>query len=413
MFYLLSPQAYKFVRQSGNLILPHPSTIHKISSKLNVNPQKEADDMLFLAYAKQKACYLKEHELYVSLMMDEIHIRPFLDYKSGDIVGIGQEVDNLASSAHVFMIQSILCSFKDVVHILPSKKMTAEVLFTVLKKVIVGLEGIGFKVIVVVSDNNSINRRCISLFNNPLSNFVFPHPVDATRPLFYAVDPVHIIKSVRNNWLNQKNPEQAMYFPNFDLSSNNVCTSSFLTLKNMYEAESGNLLKYGYTISRKALWPTNLERQSVKLALQIFNQQVSQGLKELGVKHNLLKFHETSAYIKIFSSWFSIMNVKTPNKGVHSCDEFCKPLVWNESDRKFVFLNNFLDWLIKWKDMKSDTGRLTKETLSALILTTTCMIELCRYCIGELNMSYFLPGKIQTDELEHRFSLYRRMAGTH
>ncbi|XP_035218201.1 uncharacterized protein LOC118191504 [Stegodyphus dumicola] len=311
MFYLLSPQAYKFVRQSGNLILPHPSTIHKISSKLNVNPQKETDDMLFLAYAKQKACYLKEHELYVSLMMDEIHIRPFLDYKSGDIVGIGQEVDNLASSAHVFMIQSILCCFKDVVHILPSKKMTAEVLFTVLKKIIVGLEAIGFKVIVVVSDNNSINRRCISLFNNPLSNFVFPHPVDATRPLFYAVDSVHIIKSVRNNWLNQKNPEQAMYFPNFDLSSNNVCTSSFLTLKNMYEAESGNLLKYGYTISRKALWPTNLERQSVKLALQIFNDQTSQGLKELGVKHNLLNFHETSAYIKIFSSWFSIMNVKT------------------------------------------------------------------------------------------------------
>ncbi|KFM69725.1 hypothetical protein X975_22480, partial [Stegodyphus mimosarum] len=63
--------------------------------------------------------------------------------------------------------------------------------------------------------------------------------------------------------------------------------------------------------------------------------------------------------------------------------------------------------------MKSDTGRLTKETLSTLILTTTCMIELCRYCIGELNMSYFLPGKIQTDELEHRFSLYLRMAGTH
>ena len=27
-------------------------------------------------------------------------------------------------------------------------------------------------------------------------------------------------------------------------------------------------------------------------------------------------------------------------------------------------------------------------------------------------MKYFMPGKVQTDELEYRFSLYRRMGGT-
>lgn len=62
--------------------------------------------------------------------------------------------------------------------------------------------------------------------------------------------------------------------------------------------------------------------------------------------------------------------------------------------------------------MNSHTGKLTKDTLSALILTTTTIIELTEYCANELNMPYLLPGKIQTDELEYRFSLYRRLAGS-
>lgn len=71
-----------------------------------------------------------------------------------------------------------------------------------------------------------------------------------------------------------------------------------------------------------------------------------------------------------------------------------------------------MEWLKKWESLESDTGRLTKETYSALIITTNCIIDLMYYVSKELKMIYLLTGKIQTDELEYRFSLYRRMGGT-
>lgn len=196
--------AYKFVRQSGELILPHPSTIQRITAKFNINPVDELKDDNFLAYAKQRVKTLEKHELHVSLMIDEIHLKEYLDYKGGNIVGFAHNNLESANSVHVFMIQSLFSKFKDVVFILPVKKITSDVLFIILKKIIVSLEEFGFKVVVIVTDNNSINRKCVANFNNPIANYVYPHPCDSERPLFYCVDSVHIIKSVRNNWVNQK-----------------------------------------------------------------------------------------------------------------------------------------------------------------------------------------------------------------
>jgi hypothetical protein len=412
MLNIISPQAYKFIRNSGLIILPHPSTINKLNSKISSNPQKEQQDSNFLEYAKQRVLELKNNDIYVSLMMDEIHLKPYVDYKGGDIVGMSYDNSDIASSAYVFMINSIFSKYKDVIHILPVKKLTADKLFETLMKVITGLEKIGFKVIVIVSDNNSINRKAVSFFNNPLANYVYPHPCDRTRPLFYCIDSVHLIKCVRNNWLNQKNSEQAMYYPDFNLSSGRVCTASFDTLKSVFEMESGNLLKHGYTLSRKSLWPTSFEKQNVKLALEIFNSNLSKGLNELDGKCNIVNLVSTSKYIEIFTIWFDIMNVKSPNKGQNLRNKFCEPLSNSNDDEKLAFMQNFLEWLLKWEALVSDTGRLTKETHSALALTTKCMIELTHYCVLELNMPYILPGKIQTDELESRFGLYRRLAGT-
>ena len=122
MFFLLSPNAYKFVRQSGLLILPHPSTIRRLSAKFNVNPLNEMNDDNFLAYAKQRIKSLEKKQLYVSLMIDEIHLKESFDYKGGNIVGFAHDGVECATSAHVFMLQSLFSKFKDVVYILPVKK---------------------------------------------------------------------------------------------------------------------------------------------------------------------------------------------------------------------------------------------------------------------------------------------------
>ena len=70
----------------------------------------------------------------------------------------------MLTGAHVFMIRSLLSSFRDVVHILPTGKLKAEELHAYTKKVVVGIEEIGFMVKGLVTDNSSINKKSISIF---------------------------------------------------------------------------------------------------------------------------------------------------------------------------------------------------------------------------------------------------------
>ena len=178
LFFLLSPQGYNYVRNSGNLILPHPSTIRRICNSFKVGPELEQKDEGFLFYIKQRVNGLEPNEKIVILMVDEIYLKQFIDYKGGNIVGTGHSSDQLASTAHVFMIHSLFSSYKDVVHILPVNSLTAVCLSSLIRKIIIGLEQIGLTIICVVSDNNAINRKAMSLFSNPPKlNIVYPHPL--------------------------------------------------------------------------------------------------------------------------------------------------------------------------------------------------------------------------------------------
>ncbi|GFV73717.1 THAP-type domain-containing protein [Trichonephila clavipes] len=95
--------------------------------------------------------------------------------------------EQAATSAYVSMIQSLLSPLKEVVHIMPVRKIHGGKLFAVVKKAIVVLEGIGFKVIGVVSGNNSINRKAMSNFSVPPKlSIVYPHPSDSSNPLFFC-----------------------------------------------------------------------------------------------------------------------------------------------------------------------------------------------------------------------------------
>lgn len=146
---------------------------------------------------------MKEHEEIVTLTMYEIHIPSYFDFKAGSITGAAVNTASPAKTAYVFMTQSILSNHKDIVHIFPVATIDAKCLHDFLRMLVVKLEHTGFKVIAVISDNNSINRKTMSLFSSaPRLKIVYQHPADQSRPLFFVVDPVHLLKHVRNNWLN-------------------------------------------------------------------------------------------------------------------------------------------------------------------------------------------------------------------
>lgn len=416
ILFTISPHAYRYIRSYGYVTLPHPMTIRSICSSFGMNPELEHHGPTFLSYVTKRISELDDRQRFVTVMVDEIHIKPYFDYKGGNITGAALNSSEVASSAFVFMVQGVACSFKEVAHIVPVHKADGEYLHKLLKDVVCGLENIGYRVLCVVSDNHSVNRKAMSLFTSPPTNaIVYPHPSDPSRPLFFVIDPVHILKCIRNNWLNQKNDQLCFYFPELNENSDQpprMVAASFATIREAYKLEYDQLLRYGYTLSRKALYPSSLERQNVKLVLQIFNDFLPQALRSLSEKHTFLFPEETASFIDIVVKWWKIVNVKAPYKGKRLKDLFQEPVFPSEDDPKVSFLYKILDWLDSWKEMNLDSGMLTKETHASLHQTTHALVEISRYCFEELQLSYVLLGKFQTDSLEERFGKYRQLAGS-
>ena len=419
LLYNCSPQGYRLLRDSSYVILPSFSTIKRVLVSKNFSPSIEQQDENFLAYIRQKFKSLSPSDKTVNLLLDEIHLKAYLDYKGGSIVGSAFDSCSAATSAMVFMVNSIKSTFKDVVHIIPTKSIKAETLHAIIRKVIVGLENIGFTVLVVITDNNAINSKAMSFFANPPTlSIVYPHPFQRCRPLFFTFDSVHVLKCIRNNWFGQKESnEKTLRFPKFSFTGLyyendiDIYYAPLSTLRMLYSLESNSLLKHSYALTRKALWPSNLEKQNVNLVLKIFNEYVIESLLSFGIKNFLPFSSEVAQFIKVITIWWTIMNVKSKFKGKRLNNPYATPLTNEDGDMKYEFLKNFDLWLQVWDDIKTGKGNLTRETYTALKHATQAMLAITDYCISDLKMDYILPGKFQTDNLEARFSKYRQMSG--
>ena len=64
-----------------------------------------------------------------------------------------------------------------------------------------------------------------------------------------------------------------------------------------------------------------------------------------------------------------------------------------------------------WGSKRTGGGCLTHQTLRAFVATCIGLVNLSKYALGKLGMNYVLLGKVQTDNLEKRFSEYRQLCG--
>lgn len=175
-----------------------------------MNPQTEHDDAIFLNYMKRRITDLDHRQRFASLMMDKIHIKLYFDYKGGSITGVAHNSNEARADA--------------------------EFLHNLVRDIICGLENIGYRVVAVV-----VNRKAMSQFELPPSNqIVFPHPSEHSRPLFFVIDPVHLLKCVRNNRLHPKNYKYCFYFlefPTEEAQRQHMCSDSFQTIRDPYSLE--------------------------------------------------------------------------------------------------------------------------------------------------------------------------------
>ena len=404
--YTRSQACYKMLYDCNTFILPHINTLRQYTGIASVRPGIDHENQL--KYLKMKANQLSnKRDKYVTLQLDEIHVQAGINYKGGSIQGV--VVNNTSTETHTvqaFLICLLFGPLKEMATLVPVHNISVSELADLILRVIRLIQSCGFIVVVVISGNNPINAKAFQILcsGGLEQSGGIPNPDYAGHTLFFMYDTIHILKCIRNYWINQRDSQQSFYYPpiNFNGLSNvelvryypqqqqqqhqqqhhqqqhhqqqqhqqqhlqqrqqqyhhtpttSLIKTSFSHLKTLYKSEKEQLFKRAHSLSYKSLYPNNLERQKVSLVLAIFNEYTVTVLKQND------DYASTAVFVDIILSWWKMMNIKTPFKGAHKRDHLSVPFSSCE-DARLLYLKCIYDWLSTWEFAKKASG-LAKQT---------------------------------------------------
>lgn len=99
-------------------------------------------------------------------------------------------------------------------------------------------------------------------------------------------------------------------------------------------------LKLALQLSRKALFPSSMERQNVSLVCKVFHNSNVSAMEALQ-KNGVCYSEGTVRFLKLIIKWWNIANVEHPYKGQRLRETYCEPIK-DRDDVKLKFFENFL-----------------------------------------------------------------------
>ena len=342
--------------------------------------------------------------------MDEVHVKSEYTYKGGKIIGSAMQPDNPAKAVFAIMVSILYKKWSTVIRLLPCSKSSASELYPIIRSVINDIENSNLMVEVICTDNYPMNVSLFKLFSpTGVLVTIVPHPFYPERSIVLLFDFVHILKSIRNNWLNKHDYNRTFLYPSFDDFSHNS-KALFEDIRQLYRSEQNSVAKLAHRLTAKSCWPTSLERQNVSLAHRVFNESTAAALTIQNSSR--LKFKsDTADFVTIISKVWKTFNINTPNKGIRLNDELSLPLVNN--DPRFHYLGRIVDWFDRWKTFPEKTGKLSTQTFTSFRHSCLALPKIVNHLTHNRGFSFVLSSFLQTDPLEHHFGLHRMMAGAH
>ena len=341
--HLISPACYGYLQSLDCLSLPHVHTLNRLYSSFGL----END---FCTYLSRATSSFTPQEKKVIVQMDEIHVKSDVSYKGGEIIGPSLNPDDPTRTVFSVMVSSLHKKWSCISRLLPCASISAEKIFPIIKSCIIDIEHCGLKVQVISTDNYPLNVNLFKLFSpNGKLECRVPHPLYENRFLFLTFDFVHILKSIRNNWLNQKDFEKTFHFPNIDNFEVDYTRyplesllASFQDVRLLYHSERDSLAKLAPHLTVKACFPSCIERQNVKLVLKVVNELTHAAL-EIQNEMRSPEYRNSTSDFSILISLWKIFNINTPFKSIRLNDSLLDPLILN--DERFSFLTRVVFWL--------------------------------------------------------------------
>uniref|UniRef100_A0A224YVA8 p-20 hm n=1 Tax=Rhipicephalus zambeziensis TaxID=60191 RepID=A0A224YVA8_9ACAR len=272
----VSPKGYDHARKSDLLTLPAKCTLQRY-----VGPSPTSSGMSPAMKERLifEASMLSRKQHMASLIIDEAAIKPkcVYDRKADTVFGLKDKPDNsaacsstdtLANIVLCFVLHGVANSYRIPCAYYFTKQLSGRGMFAWTKEVICAVESCGFVIVRVVTDNYSANVTMFKHMGNGCLSTAVPHPHDSDKVIFLSFDPCHILKNVRSQFLERELTDGA-----------GVITGKFV--QKLYEFQKDKTVKLARNLTRKHVYPSNLEKMNVLRAIQTFSLQVTASLSHL------------------------------------------------------------------------------------------------------------------------------------
>ena len=193
-------------------------------------------------YLNVKIKNLDEMERFVILLIDEVYVQKAVEYSGGKFFGTVE--GELSKTILCFMIKSLHHSYKDVVALIPTSRLTAASMYDHFLAVNRLLITAGFKVAALSVDNAAVNRSFFSLLCNGELSPCVANPLN-NEPLHLLFDSTHLFKNLYNNFQRRK----IFHCPTFE--GQPELHPNFQHVVELYEIEKLKPLKMAHKLSDK------------------------------------------------------------------------------------------------------------------------------------------------------------------
>ncbi|XP_049516704.1 uncharacterized protein LOC125942564 [Dermacentor silvarum] len=310
----------------------------------------------------------------------------------------------LANSLLCFLINGLSTAYRIPVSYFFTKGLNGLQLSELVRYVMRKVEDTGFKVVRLVTDNHKVNVSAMRDLCGGFLTYRIEHPNDTDRLLFLSFDYCHVLKNIRSQFLTR------------DFGKNGEISSFYL--KKLYEMQKAWIVKPVRNLSRKHVFPSNIEKMNVKRAVEVLAPDVTSALEFLKEQagHSCHPHFAAAGpsilFMKNIYRWFLLHDNSNRQQYIHqNCpdirhydDAYDSRLEWLE-----VTLPLYIEELKK--NSTSPRGFLTKETCEALLLTTYSTVACIRYLLKSEDFCFVLTRKFSSDPIESLFGTLRRSLG--
>lgn len=395
----VSAKAYHYLRTVKNVPLPCVQTLRNWSVNFTVKPGILKDVVQIM---QNKGQDLSIVEKLTILSFDELYISNKVDLEQRE-----QKIYGPHKTSQIVMARGFIGNWRQPIFYDFDQPMTKEILY----EIITCLQEVDYTVVAVTSDLGSTNVRLwksmnigVEIPSDKKSKVIekpeeekrcfFLHPSDKNLQVFVFADIPHMLKLARNNL--------------FD--SGFIVDGQLITKDILEELITLNScdLKIAFNLTRQHLDVKGSQRQSVKLAAQVFSNRNAKAIEYCGKKnflsHNNWKV--MSKVLSLFNDWFDMFNCHS-KFGKHSGLR-----AYGVDLQKQHMILDQMDELVS--NMRTPKRSTLLPFQKGILLSNRSLRQLLpyvkeTYSTDILTIDYIITRRLNQDILENLFSYIRAM----